>query len=122
MPEAHVTMDVRKPDDRMSIVDIRGELTGFAEEVLMNAYDEATARGSRVVILNFEGLEYMNSTGIGLLVTLLIRANRDGRTLMTCGLSQHYQTIFQITRLDDVIATFESEDAAIHAATGSLAS
>ena len=122
MPEALVTMDVRKPDDRMSIVDIRGELTGFAEEVLMNAYDEATARGSRVVILNFEGLEYMNSTGIGLLVTLLIRANRDGRTLMTCGLSQHYQTIFQITRLDDVIATFESEDAAIHAATGSLAS
>ena len=122
MPEALVTMDVRKPDDRMSIVDIRGELTGFAEEVLMNAYDEAAARGSRVIILNFEGLEYMNSTGIGLLVTLLIRANRDGRTLMTCGLSQHYQTIFQITRLDDVIATFESEDAAIHAATGSLAS
>jgi anti-sigma B factor antagonist len=116
MPEAHVTMDVRKPDGRISIVDIRGELTGFAEGVLMNAYDAATAGGSRVIILDFEELDYMNSTGIGLLVTLLIRANREGRTLLTCGLSQHYRTIFEITRLDDAIATFDSEDEAIRAA------
>ncbi|MGH2618110.1 MAG: STAS domain-containing protein, partial [Thermomicrobiales bacterium] len=60
--------------------------------------------------------EYMNSRGIGLLVTLLIRANRDGKTLLTYGLSEHYRNIFQITRLDDAIATYDSEEDAVQAA------
>ncbi|MGH2614654.1 MAG: STAS domain-containing protein, partial [Thermomicrobiales bacterium] len=100
MPRAEVSMDVRRGVDGISVVDIRGELTAFAEGVLMDAYGQASEGESRAVILNLEGLEYLNSRGIGLLVTLLIRANRDGKTLLTYGLSEHYRNIFQITRLD----------------------
>lgn len=110
-------MDVRKAGDGVSIVDVRGELTGFAEGVLMDAYNQASAGGTRVIVLNFEGLEYMNSSGIGLLVTLLIRVNRERQKLLTYGLSQHYRNIFEITRLDDAIASYDSEEEAIRAAT-----
>lgn len=116
MPRAQVTMDVRKVSDRVAVVDVQGELTGFAEGVLMEAYNQASAGGTRAIILNFEGLEYMNSSGIGLLVTLLIRVNRERQKLMTCGLSEHYRNIFQITRLDDAIATYQSEEEAVRAA------
>jgi anti-sigma B factor antagonist len=116
MPQAHVTMDVRQAGAEVGIIDVRGEFTAFAEEVLMEAYHRATATGARVIILNFEGLEYMNSRGIGLLVTLLIRVNREKQKLLTYGLSEHYRDIFQITRLDDAIATYDSEDDAIRAA------
>ncbi|QIN83309.1 anti-sigma factor antagonist [Rubrobacter tropicus] len=116
MPQTQVAMDVRRVDDGISIVDVRGELTAFAEGVLMDAYDQAGAGGRRVIVLNLEGLQYMNSSGIGLLVTLLIRVNREGRKLLTCGLSEHYRNIFRITRLDDAIATFDSEDEAVRAA------
>lgn len=116
MPQAQVAMDVRKVSDGIGIVDVRGELTAFAEGVLMEAYKGASAGGTRVIILNFGGLEYMNSSGIGLLVTLLIRANREKRRLLTCGLSEHYRDIFRITRLDDAIATFDSEEEAVRAA------
>ena len=70
----------------------------------------------RAVVLNFEGLEYMNSSGIGLLVTLLIRVNREKQRLLTYGLTEHYHNIFQITRLDDAITIFSSEEEAVRAA------
>src|SRR5215216_3637292 len=116
MPQAQVEMDVRKVNEKVSIIDIKGELTAFAEGVLMDAYNQASDGRVRAIILNFEGLEYMNSSGIGLLVTLLIRVNREKQRLLTYGLSEHYQNIFQITRLDDAIGIYDSEEEAIRAA------
>src|SRR3712207_1658629 len=81
MPQAQVTMDVRKVNDKVSVIDVKGELTAFAEGVLMQAYTQASDGGVRAIVLNFEGLEYMNSSGIGLLVTLLIRVNREKQKL-----------------------------------------
>jgi anti-sigma B factor antagonist len=116
MPQAQVTMDVRKVGEKVSVIDIKGELTAFAEGVLMDAYGQASDGRVRAIVLNFEGLEYMNSSGIGLLVTLLIRVNREKQRLLTYGLSEHYQNIFQITRLDDAITIYDSEQEAIRAA------
>jgi anti-sigma B factor antagonist len=116
MPQAQVTMDVRKVNDKVSVIDVKGELTAFAEGVLMQAYNQASDGRVRAIVLNFENLEYMNSSGIGLLVTLLIRVNREKQRLLTYGLSDHYRNIFQITRLDDAITIYDSEEAAIRAA------
>jgi anti-sigma B factor antagonist len=116
MPEAQVKMNVRDAGEKASIIDVQGELTAFAESVLMDAYNQASDGHVRAIILNFEELEYMNSSGIGLLVTLLIRINREKQQLLTYGLSEHYRSIFQITRLDDAIAIHDSEEEAVRAA------
>jgi hypothetical protein len=42
MPQAQVTMDVRKVSDDVSVIDVKGELTAFAEGVLMDAYGQAS--------------------------------------------------------------------------------
>ena len=116
MPQAQVTMDVRKVNEKVSIIDVNGELTAFAEGVLMQAYGQASDGRVRAIVLNFEGLEYMNSSGIGLLVTLLIRVNREKQRLLIYGLTEHYRNIFQITRLDDAISIYDSEEEAVRAA------
>src|SRR5512143_693483 len=110
------TMAVRKVSNRASIIDIQGEVTGAAEDALMSAYTEATQSGPRVIILNFSDLEYMNSSGIGLIVTLLIRVNRQKQHLLSYGLSEHYRQIFELTRLNEVIGLFASEAEALTAA------
>ncbi|OUC07772.1 hypothetical protein RY27_12915, partial [Litorilinea aerophila] len=61
------------------------------------------------------GLEYMISAGIGLLFTLLIRAQRQKQKLLACGLSAHYRQIFQLTRLDGAIGIYASEGEALGA-------
>jgi len=109
-------MTVRKSSPQVSVIDIEGEVTAFCEEVLMDAYAEAVADGARTVVLNFDRLEYMNSGGIGLIVTLLIRSQRQGQKLMACGLNEHYQQIFQLTRLDEAIGIHADEAAAAAAA------
>ena len=113
MTEAVVDINVRKAGPDASILDIGGEVTSFAENALMDAYTKATTDGARTVILNFSGLEYMNSSGTGLLVTLLIRVNRQGQRLMAVGLNEHYTHIFELTRLNEAIPVFEDEGKAL---------
>ena len=116
MNQAQVTLSVRHPSPRVGVIDVRGDLTAFAEDALMDAYNEATQTGARNIVLNFEGLEYMNSSGIGLLVTLLVRANRQRQRLLAFGLTEHYRQIFELTRLDEAISIHESEEDALAAA------
>ncbi|MFO7698331.1 MAG: STAS domain-containing protein [Anaerolineae bacterium] len=111
-----VVVNVRQAGPRAAILDIEGEVSAFAESALMDAYKRAGADGAEAVVLNFEKLDYMNSSGIGLLVTLLIRANRNGHRLLACGLSEHYQHIFELTRLNEAIRVYDGEAAALAAA------
>jgi anti-sigma B factor antagonist len=116
MREAQVTMEVRPAGNSIFVIDIRGDLTAAGEEALTHAYTEASDQGARTIILNFAHLDYMNSSGIGLLVTLLIRTNRQKQRLLTCGLSDHYKRIFEITRLTDAISIYDTEAEALQAA------
>lgn len=109
MPQAKVVMNVRKVSPTASIIDIQGDVSAFAEDTLMEASAEASTPTTRAIILNFSGLEYMNSSGIGLLVTLLIRVNRQKQHLMAFGLSDHYRRIFELTRLNEAIGIYDSE-------------
>ena len=117
--QAKVTISVRKAENNASIMDIKGEVNAFAESALMDAYTQASTGGANVIILNFTDLEYMNSSGIGLLVTLLIRVQRQKQRLMAFGLSSHYQQIFELTRLNEAIPVCETEAEALASANAS---
>jgi anti-sigma B factor antagonist len=113
MTETTATFDVRR-HGAASVVDIHGEVTAASEDQLMQAYAEAA--DAKAIVLNFTGLSYMNSGGIGLLVTLLVRANRRSQQLLAYGLSEHYAQIFELTRLDEAVSIHDTEQAALAAA------
>lgn len=116
MSEPKVVMNVRRITPTVSIIDIQGDVTAGAETAFMEAYAQASTPTMRAIILNFSGLQYMNSSGIGLLVTLLIRINRQKQRLLAFGLTDHYQHILELTRLNEAIAIYETEGAALVAA------
>jgi anti-sigma B factor antagonist len=111
-----LTMDVRRVGETTAVVDIRGEVTAACEPVLMSAYEAAGGGATSRLVLNFAGLDYMNSGGIGMLVTLLVRANRQRQQLAAYGLSEHYREIFELTRLDEAIGIHSDEAGALAAA------
>jgi anti-sigma B factor antagonist len=113
MDAPEVRMDVRQAGDAVAVVDIKGEVTAACEPTLMAAYEEAERGGAQRLVLNFGGLEYMNSGGIGMLVTLLVRANRQHQQLAAYGLSDHYREIFELTRLDEAIIIYGDEESAL---------
>ena len=113
MSQSNASIQVRPISDSVSVIDIECEITSAAEGPLMDAYTRATDAGARAIILNFSGLEYMNSSGIGLLVTLLIRVNRQKQKLLAVGLQDHYRHIFELTRLNEAIQIFDTEAEAL---------
>ncbi len=120
MNQANISTKVRKPNPKVSIIDIQGEVTIFAEDSLMDAFAQASnGSTTSIILLNFSDLDYMNSSGIGLLVTLLIRSKRQKQSLMAYGLSKHYQEIFRLTRLNEAISIYADESGALAAAISS---
>ena len=115
MNQVNLSTEVRKPNPTISIIDIQGDVTGLAENALMDAFSQASNGTTRAILLNFSGLDYMNSSGIGLLVTLLIRTQRQKQKLMACGLSEHYEEIFKLTRLNEAIGIYADESDALAA-------
>jgi anti-anti-sigma factor len=97
----------------LAIIDLRGDIDGDTENVLENAYNQAEKNNPAAILLNFAGVDYINSKGIALIVVLLRRATSAGRQLLACSLSDHYREIFQITRLSDYITVCTDEQSAL---------
>ena len=108
------TVDVSR-SGTAAVLRIHGEITGHSEPPVMEAYRQA--EGAKAVVLDFSDLDYMNSGGIGLLVTLLVRTQRAGQRLLAVGLSEHYRQILALTRLDEAISIHDDEASALAAAT-----
>ncbi|MPZ54565.1 MAG: STAS domain-containing protein, partial [Acidimicrobiia bacterium] len=103
MAATNLKLEVRDAGKSIRVIDIEGEITSASEAEITRAHDEASDSDPVAVVLNFTGLDYMNSGGIGLLVTTLIRAQRSGHKLLAYGLTEHYREIFSLTRLDEAI-------------------
>jgi anti-anti-sigma factor len=116
MAQPAATTSVRKAFTHVYIIDLAGELTSSVEAALLNAYQQVSSDGARVVILNFSQLAYKNSSGIKLLVKLLTRSNAVRQRLFAAELNVEYRNIFQVTQLDQGITVYASEADALQAA------
>lgn len=110
MPGTPFSAETRSTGDS-TVIDLHGDIDRGTKDDLETAYNNAGANGP--VILNFTDVDYINSTGIAVIVSLLARARADGRPLRACGLSPHYREIFQITRLADFMTIYDDEPTAL---------
>ena len=101
--------------DGVALIDLTGDVNSSAESALNEAYAQATSRGAGAIALNFERADYINSTGIALIVGLLAQARTNRVEVKAFGLSDHYREIFEITRLADFMTIADNEDGALGA-------
>lgn len=106
-------MNAVRYTDGTAVVDLPPQIDSTAEHALNSAYEAAAEHGSKTVLLNFSGVDFLSSTGIALIVGILARARKDGRTITAAALSDHYREIFEITRLADFMTIYADESAAL---------
>ena len=70
------------------------------------AYEKAGAIEGEI-LLDFRNVEYINSTGIAVIVGLLAMARAENREVGAFGLTEHYREVFEITRLSDFMNIYE---------------
>src|SRR5579884_1665514 len=87
------------------VIELSGDIDAAARDALTAAYEEASKAGR--LLLDFTGVDYINSTGIALIVGLLARARAEQRSVAASGLSDHYRQIFEITRIADFMTILD---------------
>ncbi len=113
MAEAQFDVNVRQdPRRALAVLDMSGDMNVLAKGALEGAYIEAVTSNPARIVLNFERVEYINSSGIALIVALLSRARAEHRAVTAFGLNSHYVEIFDITSLSDFIKVFSDEQSA----------
>ena len=101
----------------VAVMALAGNIDRDAMASLNAAYEEAVVGDPKVVLLDFQDVHYINSTGIALIVGVLGRARAEGRQVLASGLTDHYERIFTITRLSDFIQIYADVDSAVVGAT-----
>jgi anti-anti-sigma factor len=105
-------MNVRH-QSAVAIIDLHGDINATTGEALNAAYTTAVTENPATILLNFEDVHYITSTGLALIVGLLARALQANLRMAASGLSDHYAETFQITRLTDFMDIFPDEISAL---------
>jgi anti-anti-sigma factor len=97
----------------ITVIDLSGDLTTFAEDKITSAYDQVTNQGAGDILLNFQQNDYINSAGMAILIGIVTQAQRNNQRMAICGLSLHFQRIFRMVGLAQYIEIYQDENEAI---------
>lgn len=111
MNDRRLTVEVLTPTAGEARLAMRGDIDVAADDALAAAYGEAASASATRIVLDFTQVDYINSTGIALIVRLLAEARRDHRDVIAEGLTDHYREIFRITRLSDYMTIADGTSA-----------
>ena len=103
----------RKVSD-VTILDLTGKMTlGEGDELLKQTINNLLAAGGRKIVLNLEGVPYIDSAGLGEDVRPHTTASRQGGSLKLLNLTKRIEDLLSITKLLTVFDTYDSEADAI---------
>lgn len=93
------------------ILDLIGDLSGHAEDVLLNLHpwEQGGPAVGRILVLNFNRVPYTNSLGIAILIRLVRTLAKAGGTVFAYGVSPHYQKLFRMVGLTEYMMIYPDE-------------
>jgi anti-sigma B factor antagonist len=111
---AELTIRERQAGD-VTILDMDGKITiGEGSVALRSAVRRLIEEGKKKILLNLSNVGYVDSSGIGELVSSYTTINREGGQLKLLNLTQKIQDLLAITKLLTVFDTFDDESSALN--------
>jgi anti-sigma B factor antagonist len=97
----------------LRLISLIGRLTEKEQsEELIAAFEELLSKGESMVLLELSTLEYVNSSGLNLLIGMLTKARNAGGELAICGVSDKVRQLLVMTRLDSIFKIYGSVETA----------
>ena len=98
----------------VTVLDLRGKMTlGEGDELLKDRINSLLSNGRKKLVLNLEGVPYIDSAGLGEIVRTYTTVSRQGGSLKLLNLTKRIEDLLSITKLLTVFDTFDSEADAI---------
>lgn len=102
-----------RDDGEITIVNVDGELiVGNRQELKANVLDRLE-RGDRKFLIDFSDSSYIDSSGLGVLVSLSKKIREAGGALRLAGLNEDLRTLFELTKLDTLFQIADTRAAAL---------
>jgi anti-sigma B factor antagonist len=108
-----VTVTARERDG-VHIIDVSGKLMGGADSDPLRAELRRVAEaGSKRVLVNLEGVPWMNSSGLGVLLAAFIQLRKSGGEMRFINAQERVRGILTTTKLERMIETYDNEESAL---------
>lgn len=96
-----------------AVLELEGDVTAPAEPELMAAYRAAIEAGARRIVLDCGRVDYINSSGIAIVIAMVGEARRAGRQIAAARLSPHFRKVFEIVGLTKYVRLTDSVEQAL---------
>ncbi len=101
---------LHRQDGTLGVLDFPRDVTMQTRETAYNAYNELARAKIKTLAFNFDQTDYMNSAGIGLVISLVEDATQAGRRVFAFGLAPHYRKLFNMVGLMERLALAQDEN------------
>lgn len=97
------------------VLRFEGDIASTSKEAVLGTYQSLPKTDSKIVLLDFTRVDYINSSGIALVIQLLIEASNVGQKVYAFGLSAHFTKVFTMVGITKYALLFPSEQEALAA-------
>ena len=101
--------------DAIAIIDMKGEVSSFADATINSAVSTIVSEGYRQLIMNFSDVGYINSSGIAILIGIVTSPANKEVTFVVYGLTPHFKKIFRMIGLTQYVKVLTTEEEALAA-------
>lgn len=97
----------------VSVLAFAGDISSTSKPAILTAYHDLDGASAKV-LLDFTSVDYINSSGIAIIIQMLLEANKTGgRTIAIFGLSPHFQKVFTMVGINKYAALHPDEISAL---------
>lgn len=92
-----------------------GDISSASKDAIVDTYHSLDKANHKLILMDFKGVEYLNSSGIALVIQVLMEANKSGQTIAICGLTPHFTKVFTMVGITKYASLYSDETAALAA-------
>jgi anti-sigma B factor antagonist len=99
----------------VAVLRFEGDIASTSKEAVLGAYQTLPKETTKLILLDFTGVDYINSSGIALVIQLLIEASHAGQAVSAFGLSAHFTKVFTMVGITKYAHLFPNQTEALAA-------
>jgi anti-sigma B factor antagonist len=99
----------------VTVLRYEGDIASTSKDAVLGTYQNLPKQTAKLVLLDFTKVDYINSSGIALVIQMLIEASNSGQKVYAFGLSPHFTKVFTMVGITKYTGLFPSQTDALAA-------
>ena len=113
--KSHVDQITSPAGHAVAVIRFEGDIASTSKDAVLGAYQALPKATNKIILLDFTKVDYINSSGIALVIQLLIEASNSGQKVYAYGLSPHFVKVFTMVGITKYAGLFPSQAEALAA-------